>query len=73
MSKLPSDLKLIVSCTTVVYVESRKTILEDEWPVLHVPKESVIAASNVQNVMGDIMLLLSGAIKMSHKVFSIYR
>ena len=48
---------MIVSCTTVVHVESRKTILEDEWPVLHVPKESVIAASNVQNVMGDIMLL----------------
>ena len=34
--------------------------------MLHVPKESVIAASNVQNVMGDIMLLLSGAIEMSH-------
>ena len=33
--------------------------------MLHVPKESVIAASNVQNVMGDIMLLLSGAIEMS--------
>ena len=39
--------------------------------MLHVPKESVIAASNIQDVMGDIMLLLSGAIEMSHSLLNL--